>query len=194
MRQRRPARSHSSGAHPIGRTCKGGAPIGKFGYSFTGTLSVDPTHLKELRQRSQSDAEDGEDEPIGPPISNSLPISDSLPTSDRLRRILDAVETALSDVILLGTEEQVRLASRAVTELVAGGPIHTGELVISLRNFIRQALDLAPYRAISQSPCRGRRGRPAPAGAKAQTRRLVAVEVAWWEWRGAWHRHPWHRR
>lgn len=83
----------------------------------------------------------------------------------------------MSDVILLGTEEQVRLASRAVTELVAGGPIHTGELVISLRNFIRQALDLAPYRAISQSPCRGRRGRPAPAGAKAQTRRLVAVEV-----------------
>jgi uncharacterized membrane protein YgcG len=56
----------------------------------------------------------------------------------------DAVEAALSDIILLGTEEQVKLATTAATELVAGRPVHTAELVVSLRNFIREVLDLEP--------------------------------------------------
>lgn len=96
------------------------------GGSFTGELLVDPTHRRDLRQRAQ-DA--GADEIAG---------------SDRARRIRDEVEAALSDIILLGTEEQVRLASHAATEMVAGRPIHTAELVISLRDFIRKALDLGP--------------------------------------------------
>ncbi|MDF3856424.1 hypothetical protein ACDP63_23175 [Paracoccus sp. P2] len=96
------------------------------GGSFTGELLVDPTHLRDLRQRMQeAGGEEG-------------------PGSDRARRIRDAVEAALSDIILLGTEEQVRLASQAAAEMAAGRPIHTAELVVSLRDFIRKALDLAP--------------------------------------------------
>jgi hypothetical protein len=56
----------------------------------------------------------------------------------------DAVEAALSDIVLLGTEEQVKLAASAATELAEGRPIHTAELVVSLRNFIREVLDLDP--------------------------------------------------
>ena len=44
---------------------------------------------------------------------------DAVAGSDRTRRIRDAVEAALSDTILLGTEEHVRLAERAARELVA---------------------------------------------------------------------------
>ena len=67
----------------------------------------------------------------------------------------DAVEAALSDIILLGTDEQVRLAARAAAELAEGRPIHTHELVVSLRDFIRQALDLAPIPADLASPRQG---------------------------------------
>lgn len=97
------------------------------GGSFTGELTVDPTHLRDLRLRMAE--EDGTAE---------------TPGSDRRRRIRDAVEAALSDILLLGTEEQVRLAERAARELVEGRPVHTQELVVSLRNFIREALDLEP--------------------------------------------------
>jgi heme exporter protein D len=54
------------------------------GGSFTGDHTVDPTHLRDLLEAERSG-------------------------SDRSRRIRDAVEAALSDVVLLGTEEQVRL-------------------------------------------------------------------------------------
>ena len=98
------------------------------GGSFTGNLAVDPAHLRDLRRRTEDDPE---------------PVDDAAwPSSDRSRRIRDAVEAALSDIILLGTEEQVVLAARAASELAAGRPAHTDELVISLRNFIRQVLDL----------------------------------------------------
>jgi hypothetical protein len=96
------------------------------GGSFTGDLEVDPTHLRELRQRVRD--EGGEDDT----------------GSDRGRRIRDAVEAALSDIILLGTDEQVRLAAQAATDLAAGKPIHTHALVVSLRDFIRSVLDLEP--------------------------------------------------
>ena len=46
--------------------------------------------------------------------------------------------------MLLGTEEHCRLAGQAAADLAAGRPIHTAELVISLRSFIRSALDLGP--------------------------------------------------
>ncbi len=97
------------------------------GGSFTGELSVDPTHLRELNQRAREQGLDAPD----------------ARGSDRVRRIRDAVEAALSDIILLGTEEHVRLASQAAADMVSGRPIHTAELVVSLRNFIRKALDLA---------------------------------------------------
>jgi heme exporter protein D len=101
------------------------------GGSFTGDLAVDPTHLRELRRAET--AAPGSTFPTPEPTS-----------SDRSRRIRDAVEAALSDIILLGTEDQVRLAAAAANELVAGRPVHTAELVISLRDFIRSVLDLEP--------------------------------------------------
>jgi uncharacterized membrane protein YgcG len=109
------------------------------GGSFTGELSVDPTHLRDLNQRARDQGLD-------------LPEAGG---SDRVRRIRDAVEGALSDIILLGTDDQVRLASQAAAEMVAGRPIHTAELVVSLRDFIRKALDLTPIPAEVQIPRQG---------------------------------------
>ena len=101
------------------------------GGSFTGDLAVDPTHLRDLVGRS------------------GVAEGDAVPSApfDRPRRIRDAVEAALSDVILLGTEGQVRLAAGAATDLAAGRPVHTAELVVSLRDFIRTVLDLEPVPA-----------------------------------------------
>ncbi|WP_353475036.1 hypothetical protein PVT71_15870 [Salipiger sp. H15] len=96
------------------------------GGSFTGQLEVDPSHMREIRERS-AEAEAG------------MPGSGS----DRPRRIRDAVEAALSDILLLGTDEQVRLAAQAANQMAAGQPIRTGELVVSLRDYIRKALDLS---------------------------------------------------
>jgi len=103
------------------------------GGSFTGDLAVDPTHLRDLRRADAETPAPGSAFPTPEPTS-----------SDRSRRIRDAVEAALSDIILLGTEEQVRLAATAANELVAGRPVHTAELVVSLRDFIRTVLDLDP--------------------------------------------------
>jgi heme exporter protein D len=113
------------------------------GGSFTGDLSVDPTHLRDVRLREA--AETGATMPalIGPE------------STDRSRRIRDAVESALSDVLLLGTEEQVRLAAHAAAELAAGRPVHTAELVTSLRAFIRAVLDLDPVAADVVIPRQG---------------------------------------
>ena len=86
--------------------------------------------------------------------------------SDRRRRIRDAVEAALSDIVLLDTEQQVRLAERAVRELIAGRPVHVHELVVSLRDFIRSALDLTPIPADLAIPMQGpaRSSRPRGTG------------------------------
>ena len=109
------------------------------GGSFTGNLAVDPTHLRDLRRRGESAVE--ATTTIATDAVASAASGDS-PGSDRARRTRDAVEAALSDIILLGTEEQVRLAANAAAELVAGRHVHTHELVVSLRNFIRGVLDL----------------------------------------------------
>jgi len=85
------------------------------GGSFTGTLEVDPRHKRDLKDADEKEG------------------------GERTRRVRDAVEAALSDIILLGTKEQVRLAAH-----VAGRTVETSELVVSLRDFIREALDLAP--------------------------------------------------
>lgn len=108
------------------------------GGSFTGNLTVDPTHLRDLHRQDPNAV--GGDEPD----DEQDPSAERSSGSDRRRRIRDAVEAALSDIILLGTEEQVRLAERAVRELVAGHPVRTDELVVSLRSFIREALDIGP--------------------------------------------------
>lgn len=120
------------------------------GGSFTGNLSVDPRHLRDMKITTSEistgpavdipEAEDAAQETAG---------------SERPRRIRDAVEAALSDIILLGTEDQLRLAARAAKELSEGRPVHTHELVVSLRDFIRKALDLDPVPADVVMPLQG---------------------------------------
>jgi len=112
------------------------------GGSFTGDLAVDPAHLRDLL-RQQPPADSAAESAEGGATETGEDILASV-SSERSRRIRDAVEAALSDVILLGTEEQVRLAAQAATDLAGGRPIHTGELVVSLRDFIRKVLDLEP--------------------------------------------------
>ena len=117
------------------------------GGSFTGDLAVDPSHLRELR--TQADAAEAAlaraEVAAG---ADALPLEPGTASgatgSERRRRIRDAVEAALSDVILLGTQTQVELAVRAANDMVAGRAIETAELVRSLRTFIRDVLDLEP--------------------------------------------------
>lgn len=114
------------------------------GGSFTGVLAVDPTHLRDLRAQANEDQ-----------------------GNERARRIRDAVEGALSDVILLGTEEQVRLAAHAANELAAGRQVEVAELVVSLRTFIRRVLALEPVPAAVVVPRQGPT-RVAPTGGKGK--------------------------
>jgi len=108
------------------------------GGSFTGRLSVNPAHMRDLRGISpepvelEPNAAEETDTPTGAVETGS----------DRARRIRDAVEAALSDIILLGTQDQVRLAAQAASDLAAGKPIETAQLVVQLRDYIRKALDL----------------------------------------------------
>lgn len=125
------------------------------GGSFTGTLTVDPRHLRELHAVAQPEGEE------------AVEVVAGHPGSDRTRRIRDAVEAALSDILLLGTEEQVRLAERAARELIAGHPIHTHDLVVSLRTFIREALDLDPVPPDLAIPMQGPT-RPSGAGGRGK--------------------------
>lgn len=108
------------------------------GGSFTGELTVDPVHLRELRA-----AENGGADP------------DPRARLERARRIRDAVEGALADILLLGTEELCRLAGQAATDMAAGRPIRTADLVIALRDVVRDALDLAPMPADVRIPLQG---------------------------------------
>jgi uncharacterized membrane protein YgcG len=104
------------------------------GGSFTGSLHVRPAHLRELRQAGPAEA---------------------AASSERQRRTRDAVEAALSDVILLGTPEQVALAAAAARDLAAGRSVETAALVVSLRRFIREALDLEPIAPGTEIPPQG---------------------------------------
>ncbi len=114
------------------RLCTLIAAYKTLGGSFTGDLAVDPTHLRELRNRAVSSESH----------STAGRAENASPGSDRSRRLRDAVEAALCDIILLGTEVQIRLAANAARELVEGRRIHTHDLVVSLRDFVRKALDL----------------------------------------------------
>ncbi|WP_199562526.1 hypothetical protein [Pelagibacterium lacus] len=138
------------------------------GGSFTGNLTVDPTHFRDLKIEDDPEApETGEMPRLSPQISSTI--------AERKRLVRDAVEAALSDILLLGTEEQVRLANTAARELLAGNRVHTHELVVSLRDFIRKALDLDPIPAdieiAMQGPSRpsgssGRGGRGGDGGGR----------------------------
>ena len=97
------------------------------GGSFTGELTVNPAHLRDQRQAGDAAEAPGGEDP-----------------SDRPRRIRDAVEAALSDILLLGTDDHVRLAAQAASDMAASRPIHTAELVTALRAYVRLALDLSP--------------------------------------------------
>lgn len=150
------------------------------GGSFTGALRVDPrsrrSYLSEVTLREtvapEGEAAAGETdgEEVTVETSGLAPQgAGALPAAVIERRIQrrDAVEAALSDVLLLGTEEHVRLASTAAAQLAAGHPIQTAELVVSLRAYIRRALALEALPddvAIpAQGPARpgaGRGGRP----------------------------------
>lgn len=116
------------------------------GGSFTGNLLVDPTHMRDIKRQKELD-------PDGPELSDR----------ERARRMRDAVEGALSDIVLLGTEEQVRLAAQAAGDLVAGRHVETAALVVSLRDFIRKVLDLDPVASNVTIPKQGPT-RPAPGG------------------------------
>jgi uncharacterized membrane protein YgcG len=108
------------------------------GGSFTGTLAVSPLHLRDLR--AAAEAEGAEAAAAG---------------SERARRIRDAVEAALSDIVLFGTEKQVELAAAAMRDMAAGKPVHVHELVASLRVYIREVLDLDPIPQTVVIPAQG---------------------------------------
>jgi len=124
------------------------------GGSFTGELTANPRHLRDMR----IPADEGEDGSVQTPGTTP---------PERPRRIRDAVEAALSDILLLGTEEHVRLAGQAASDMAAGRPIHTAELVISLRAYIRLALDLEPIPASVTIPLQGPT-RPQGGGARGK--------------------------
>lgn len=127
------------------------------GGSFTGDLSVDPRHLRDIKRQG--------DEAPAIDLEKADAAAGEGGESDRPRRIRDAVEAALSDIILLGTAEQVRLAARAAQELADGRPVHTHELVTLLRDFIRKALDLDAVPADVVIPLQGPT-RPASSGGR----------------------------
>lgn len=119
------------------------------GGSFTGTLTVSPAHKRDAMRGADDET------------------ADIITGSDRQRRIRDDVEASLSDIILLGTEEHVRLAEKAARELVAGQAVRTDALVVSLRDFIRTALDLDPVPADLAIPGQGPK-RPSASSGRAK--------------------------
>jgi len=127
------------------------------GGSFTGDLAVDPTHVRDLRLQVEREPSIGVETDGQWPaaFTDAVPAAAESPGAERRRRVRDAVEAALSDVILLGTEEQVRLAAKAAADLAAGRPVETAEIVVSLRTFIRKVLELEPVPAAVTIPKQG---------------------------------------
>ena len=127
------------------------------GGSFTGDLTVDPAHRRDLRRHAEA-----------PTAASTAPLDLSVadsPGSDRARRVRDAVEAALSDIILLGTEEQVRLAARAAHDSPPASSSPPYGRVVSLRAFIREALDLDPIPTDLAIPLQGP-ARPTASGGR----------------------------
>ncbi len=132
------------------------------GGSITGQLSVDPRHLRDQRR---------DDDTTGSGEAGF----------DRARRIRDAVKAALSDIILLGTEDKVRLAGRAATDFATGHAVHIHEPAVSLRAFIRDALGpdaVAADLAVSNRALPGRGATAYATGAVATIRPLQGAAAA----------------
>ena len=155
------------------------------GGSFTGNLMVDPAHLGDMRSSStERDGPADADADVDALVeASAAAVVDAttafaaarsdVPGAERRRRVRDVVEAALSDVILLGTEEQVRLAAHAASELAAGRSIETAALVVSLRGFIREVLDLDPMLRGLTLPRQGP-ARPAAGGGSRAAGRAEA--------------------
>lgn len=125
------------------------------GGSFTGNLAVDPAHLRDMRQAlgrpvpGEAGPHAGESPataavPPAAPHEEADTADPERSPSERARRIRDAVEAALSDIVLFGTEAHVALAAAAMRDMAAGRPVHVHDLVVSLRAYVRDALDLEP--------------------------------------------------
>ncbi len=140
------------------------------GGSFTGRLTVDPAHLGRSRRLDPEAALAGGVPEEGALVAVEPASGDThAPPAFVLERrvqIRDAVEAALADILLLGTEEQVELAGRAATDMAEGRPIHTAELVVSLRDYIRKALDLKGIPAHVAIPAQGPT-RPSASGGRS---------------------------
>jgi hypothetical protein len=141
------------------------------GGSFTGQLQVSPAHMRDLRRQQARHNDAAEAATADLSEAEAVATTPELASTERQRRMRDAVEAALSDVILLGTEEQVELAARAAQDMVAGRSIETAQLVVSLRHFIRAALDLEAIPASvaipNQGPLRPAGGAGGAAGKRA---------------------------
>ena len=174
------------------------------GGSFTGDLTVDPRHKREQDAvqaaapqavRSELDlVEELQDHEWGP-------VPDTI--AERRRRTRDAVEAALSDIILLGTEEQVRLAAKAAQDMVDGRPVRLAALVHSLRPLSDRHCTWKIFRPMCGCPIRGRyvravarvavalvpeRAMPVAVEVVVQAARQPAVVPAWawgWPWAAA---------
>lgn len=131
------------------------------GGSFTGKLLVDPIHMRDLKRRADAD-------PLLMEAAEAPPLP-SEAVAERARQIRDAVEAALADILLLGTEEHVRLAAAAAQDMAEGRQIHTAELVRTLRDYIRRALDLGEIPADITIPAQGPT-RPQSTGTKGARR------------------------
>lgn len=140
------------------------------GGTFTGQLLVSPLHMRDLRTLAPAAALPPDSTADQPEEDDDAQPAHALSSNERQRRIRDAVEAALSDVILLGTEEQVQLAAQAAQDMVAGRHIETAQLVVSLRQFIRAALDLEPISAALPIPQQGPL-RPSSGGSGAAGKR-----------------------
>ena len=128
------------------------------GGSFTGSLEVDPRHKRDLKRADEKEG------------------------GERARRIRDAVEAALSDIILLGTEEQVRLAAaaREPTRFPAALSSPRNLSSRSATSFARRWTSLLSQLG-SQFRVRAPRGSPSPRPERTATARTrVRVMAAVW--------------
>lgn len=139
------------------------------GSSFTGNLTVSPVHLRNARTHANAPADEG----LLPDADDDSAVTGG--NSERQRRTRDTVEAALSDIILLGTEEQVRMAAQAAQDMVAGRPVQTAALVSSLRQFIRAAA--RQQLAGAAAMLKAQRVR-----ATASVLKVVAVAAQGWAW------------
>ncbi len=127
------------------------------GGSFTGNLAVDPAHLRDLRRSSE------------PGIEGEVMIEGA---SDRTARGVSAMRSRrrCRTLSCWGPRSMSAWPSARARELIAGRPVHMHELVVSLRTFIREALDLDPIPSDLAIPMQGP-ARPSNSGGRGKNER-----------------------